>query len=163
MIAFCWAVPFLIILPSLTGIWGKHGLDCKTRSCTIIDTNDGSLSFKKFLMSVGVAIPSLILIVIHLMIYEKVRLESVRKSIRKLKVNLCQKRLLQNKYSKSLSWGLNLDFPSKKVNNLFKFSVQDSNLEYLFRSSKNSPVSSDLKPPFQFRFRTIFFQIMTVT
>ena len=72
MIAFCWAVPFLIILPSLTRIWGKHGLDCKTRSCTIIDANDGSLSFKKFLMSVGVAIPSLILIVIHLMIYEKV-------------------------------------------------------------------------------------------
>ena len=79
MIAFCWAIPFLIILPSLTGVWGRHGLDCKTRSCTIIDANDGSLSFKKFLMSVGVAFPSLILIVIHLMIYEKVRLESVRK------------------------------------------------------------------------------------
>ena len=81
MIAFCWAIPFLIILPSLTGVWGRHGLDCKTRSCTIIDANDGSLSFKKFLMSVGVAFPSLILIVIHLMIYEKVRFNQLNKGI----------------------------------------------------------------------------------
>ena len=30
---------------------------------------------------------------------------------------------------------------------VFKFSVQDSDLEYLFWRRKNSPVSSDLKPP----------------
>ena len=53
----------------------------------------------------------------------------------------------QNKYSKSLSWEKNLNFPPKTVNNLFKFSAQDSDLEYLFWRSKNSPVSSDLKPP----------------
>ena len=29
----------------------------------------------------------------------------------------------------------------------FKFSAQDSDLEYLFWQCKNSPVSSDLKPP----------------
>ena len=29
----------------------------------------------------------------------------------------------------------------------FKFSAQDSDLEYLFWRSKNPPVSSDLKPP----------------
>ena len=29
----------------------------------------------------------------------------------------------------------------------FKFSAQDSDLEYLFWKSKNPPVSSDLKPP----------------
>ena len=29
----------------------------------------------------------------------------------------------------------------------FKFSEQDSDLEYLFCQQKNSPVSSDLKPP----------------
>ena len=52
----------------------------------------------------------------------------------------------QNKYSKSLSWAENLNFPPKTVNNLFKFSAQDSDLEYLFWRSKNSPVSSDLKP-----------------
>ena len=31
----------------------------------------------------------------------------------------------QNKYSKSLSWAENLNFPPKSVNNLFKFSSQD--------------------------------------
>ena len=33
------------------------------------------------------------------------------------------------------------------MNNLFQFSAQDSNLEYLFWRSKHSPVSSDIKPP----------------
>ena len=55
--------------------------------------------------------------------------------------------LLQNKYSKSLSWAKNLNFPPKTVNNLFKFFAQDSDLEYLFWQRKNSSVSSDLKPP----------------
>ena len=31
----------------------------------------------------------------------------------------------------------------------FKFSAQDSDLEYLFWQRKNSPVSSDLKPPLE--------------
>ena len=53
----------------------------------------------------------------------------------------------QHKYSKSLSWAKNLNFLPKTVNNLFKFSAQDSDLEYLCWQWKNSPVSSDLKPP----------------
>jgi hypothetical protein len=53
----------------------------------------------------------------------------------------------QNRYSKSLSWAENLNFPPKTVNNLFKFSTQDSDLEYSFWQWKNSWVSSDLKPP----------------
>ena len=52
-----------------------------------------------------------------------------------------------HKYSKSLSWAENLNFPPKTVNNLFKFSAQDSDLEYLCWQWKNYPVSSDLKPP----------------
>ena len=54
---------------------------------------------------------------------------------------------LQNKYSKSLSWAKNLNFPPKTVNNLFKFSAQDSDFEYLCWRGKNFLVSSDLKPP----------------
>ena len=53
----------------------------------------------------------------------------------------------QNKYSKSLSLGEKLNFPPKTVHNLFKFSVQDSDLEYLFWQRKNSSVPSDLKSP----------------
>ena len=40
--------------------------------------------------------------------------------------------LFLDENSKSLSWAENLDFPPKSVNNLFKFSAQDSDLEYLF-------------------------------
>ena len=53
---------------------------------------------------------------------------------------------LQHKYSKSLSWAENLNFPPKTLNNLFKFSAQDSDLEYLCWRRKIFPVSSDLKP-----------------
>ena len=41
--------------------------------------------------------------------------------------------ILQNKYSKSLSWEENLNFPLKTVNNLFKAEAQDSDLEYLIQ------------------------------
>ena len=44
--------------------------------------------------------------------------------------------LLQKKYSKSLSLAENLNLTA---NNLFKFSAQDNNLEYLFWGSKNLP------------------------
>ena len=42
---------------------------------------------------------------------------------------------------------INLNLLPKTVNNLFKFSAQDSDLEYLCWQWKNSPVPSDLKPP----------------
>ena len=70
-----------------------------------------------------------------------------------LKVALSQKILENffvakiNMYSKSLSWEENLNFPLKTANNLFKFSAQDSDLEYLCWRSKKFPVSSDVKPP----------------
>ena len=55
--------------------------------------------------------------------------------------------LPQNKYSKSLSWAENLNKLFTVLCGKFKFSAQDSDLEYLFWRSKNPPVSSDLKPP----------------
>ena len=39
---------------------------------------------------------------------------------------------LKKKYSKSLSWTWNLNFPPITVNNKFKFQAQDSNLEYFY-------------------------------
>ena len=49
----------------------------------------------------------------------------------------------QNKYSKSLSWAENLKKLFTVLGGKFKFSAQDSDLEYLFLQPKNSPVSSD--------------------
>ena len=54
-------------------------------------------------------------------------------SWRILKVAFSQKvRCGSKNYSKSLSWAENLNFPPKTVNNIFKFSAQDSDLEYCF-------------------------------
>ena len=53
----------------------------------------------------------------------------------------------QKKGAKSRHWAESLNFPPFAVNNWFKFSAQDSDLEYLLWSSKNFPVFSDLKPP----------------
>ena len=50
----------------------------------------------------------------------------------------------QNKYSKSLSWAENLNKLFTVLGGKFKFSAQDSDLEYSFWRSKNLP---DLKPP----------------
>ena len=55
--------------------------------------------------------------------------------------------LLQNKYSKSLSWAENLNKLLTVLDGKFKFSAQNSDLEYLFWICKNPPTSSDLKPP----------------
>ena len=54
---------------------------------------------------------------------------------------------LQHNYSKSLSWAENLNKLFTVLGGKFKFSTQDSDLEYLCWRCKNSPVSSDLKPP----------------
>ena len=54
---------------------------------------------------------------------------------------------LQHKYSKSLSWAENLDKLFTVFGGNFKSSAQDTDLEYSCWRRKNSPVSSDLKPP----------------
>ena len=53
----------------------------------------------------------------------------------------------QDEYSKSLSWAENLNFPPKTINKLFKFSTQNSDLQYLSWQCKKSPVSPDFKLP----------------
>ena len=40
------------------------------------------------------------------------------------------------KYSKSLSWAKNLNFPPVAGNNKFEFSAQDSDLKYIFEPNK---------------------------
>ena len=45
-------------------------------------------------------------------------------------MSLSNLHISKKKYSKSLSWTWNLNFPPITVNNLFKFQAQDSDLEY---------------------------------
>ena len=55
--------------------------------------------------------------------------------------------LLQNKYSKSLSWAENLNKLFTVLGGKFKLSAQDSDLEYLCWRCRNYPISSYLKLP----------------
>ena len=63
-------------------------------------------------------------------------------------------------YSKSLSWAENLNKMFTILGRKFIFSAQDSEFEYLFWRSKNSPVSSDSKPTLAVRKLcfTLFFE-----
>ena len=71
-----------------------------------------------------------------------------------LKVALSQK-ILENFYISNNNIPIHypeqksLNYPPKTVNNLFKFSAQDSELEYSCWRHKNFPASSDLKPPLE--------------
>ena len=62
----------------------------------------------------------------------------------------------QHKYSKSLSWAENLNKLLTVLGGKFKFSAQDSDLEYLCWQCKNSPGSSDLKPPLDINLKPQF-------
>ncbi|KAH0540351.1 protein trapped in endoderm-1 [Cotesia glomerata] len=71
MLIAIWVVSFSLLLPPLTGIWGRLGLDPKTFSCTILQKNDKSP--KKMLFVIGFVIPCVVIIVSYLCIYWKVR------------------------------------------------------------------------------------------
>ena len=72
MIAICWAIPILFLLPSITGVYGIHGLECLSRSCTILKDENGK-SIKNFLIAFGVGLPTSILILTNTSIYFKIR------------------------------------------------------------------------------------------
>ena len=72
MIAICWVFPLLFVLPSLTAVYGIHGLECLSRSCTILKDEDGH-STKNFLFVAGVGVPTLILLITNTSIYVKIK------------------------------------------------------------------------------------------
>jgi hypothetical protein len=73
MIASVWLLAPLIMTPSLTRAWGKHGIDCKSRSCTILPFPDGTWNPKYFFLMMGLALPGSVLIVTNFLICKKVR------------------------------------------------------------------------------------------
>ena len=72
MIAACWAIPLLFLLPSVVKVYGIHGLECLSRSCTILKDSKGH-SAKNFLFAFGFGLPTLVLILTNTSIYCKVK------------------------------------------------------------------------------------------
>ena len=72
MIAVCWLIPLLFLLPSMTGVYGEHGLECLSRSCTILKDENGH-STKNFLFAFGFGLPTLVLLLTNTSIYIKIK------------------------------------------------------------------------------------------
>ncbi|XP_063992455.1 protein trapped in endoderm-1 [Diachasmimorpha longicaudata] len=71
MLIAIWGLSFSLLLPPLTGIWGRLGHDQQTFSCTILKKNGKSP--KKMLFMIGFIVPCVVIIVSYLCIYWKVR------------------------------------------------------------------------------------------
>ena len=65
-------MPIIVIIPSLSGIWGRHGLECNSRVCTIIQDENGH-NPKTILKLLAVALPVNILIAADISIFWKIR------------------------------------------------------------------------------------------
>ena len=68
----CWAIPLLLLMPSLSGIWGQHGLECNSRICTII-ADENQNNPKMVLKLLAVALPITIMIAADISIFVKMR------------------------------------------------------------------------------------------
>ena len=58
---------FLRRIMSMTGVYGIHGLECLSRSCTILKDEKGH-STKNFLFAFGFGLPTLVLLLTNISI-----------------------------------------------------------------------------------------------
>ncbi|KFM71978.1 Protein trapped in endoderm-1, partial [Stegodyphus mimosarum] len=77
MIIICWAFSYVILVPTLIGVWGRFGYDKASFSCTILRNVDGK-SPKKFLFSFGFLLPTITIIICYSCIFYKVRQSTLK-------------------------------------------------------------------------------------
>jgi hypothetical protein len=75
IVFFCWLVPALMLVPSLFRLYGQHGRDCRSRSCTILKDHE-QRNPKYFFLASGLFIPGVVLVIANALIYYKVKLDS---------------------------------------------------------------------------------------
>ena len=75
-IAVCWILPVLVSIPSFIGIYGRHGLECYSRSCTVINDANGN-NPKMVWLGLGVIAPIVILTIADVSILWKMRVRSI--------------------------------------------------------------------------------------
>ncbi|XP_014669555.1 PREDICTED: protein trapped in endoderm-1-like [Priapulus caudatus] len=71
MIAFAYALPAILLLPTLVGEWGKFGYKRETFSCTFLEVDGRSSQLTLFV--VGLCVPTLITVVCYVRILWTVR------------------------------------------------------------------------------------------
>ena len=75
-IATCWILPVLVSIPSFFGIYGQHGLECYSRSCTVINDANGK-NPKMILKGLGLITPIVILTIADASILWKMRVSYI--------------------------------------------------------------------------------------
>lgn len=71
-VILCWAISYVLMIPTLLGVWGTFGYDEKLRTCSINEDEHGRSSKSTF-FSVGFALPCIIIVVCYTRIYWVVR------------------------------------------------------------------------------------------
>ena len=79
-IAVCWTLPVLVLIPSFFGIYGKHGLECYSRICTVID-DEHRQNPKMILQGLGLIAPIVILTIADASILWKMRVSYIFMSL----------------------------------------------------------------------------------
>ena len=69
-----WILAYLPLVPTLTELWGRHGLDCRTRKCTIVN-NSGELNPKDIIGQITVILTMLLLGVFNAASYIRLKVE----------------------------------------------------------------------------------------
>ena len=72
MIAMSWIAPFLFLILTLAEVWGFHGLECRTRKCTILHL-PGEKDPKQAVGQATVLSTLVLLVVFNLAIYIKLK------------------------------------------------------------------------------------------
>ena len=70
-ISLCWLLPLCMLLPSVSGVFGYHGLKCSTRSCTLLRDSNGH-SPKPLFYIVGLILPCTVLSITNILIFLRV-------------------------------------------------------------------------------------------
>ena len=66
-ISLCWLLPLCMLLPSVSGVFGYHGLKCSTRSCTLLRDSNGH-SPKPLFYIVGLILPCTVLSITNILL-----------------------------------------------------------------------------------------------
>lgn len=62
-----WVLPFLVLLPTLMGLWGRFGLDPKGLNCSIVAV--GGRSSKAFLFVTAFLVPCMAIVCCYASIF----------------------------------------------------------------------------------------------
>ena len=75
-IVVLWIIPIVLLIPSLSGLFGRHALECNSRICTLME-DDGGNNPKNLLKFLAVVGPVIILTAADISIFFRMRVQTL--------------------------------------------------------------------------------------